>query len=326
MVRASLGGAAMHAEPVQDAKYGEPVGSIKPSDSQIIGLTVFTAKSGALFRPGVSGALLDSAIGRSHSEALSAVVASANFEAKMNLLLHPWYLLLVLLSECVRQQQEKVIEFQRAQIEILMKELGPQRIRLSDDQRRRLAVKGKVLGRKKLQELTTIVQADTILRWHRQLVVQNGYTGPRGKTMGRPRTDRVIVDLSLHMASENVSWGYKRIQSALDNVGHHICSSTVANILKTHGVEPAPERRRQLSWGVFLKAPWDGRQARMRRDCRPPGLDGGNSHLGSLSRGRLLIRSSSRSWQVSRSAVRFPQEHQTECRARLCLGPLSSSL
>ena len=86
MVRASLGGAAMHAEPVQDAKYGEPVGSKKPSDSQIIGLTVFTAKSGALFRPGVSGALLDSAIGRSHSEALSAVVASANFEAKMTLL------------------------------------------------------------------------------------------------------------------------------------------------------------------------------------------------------------------------------------------------
>jgi hypothetical protein len=104
-------------------------------------------------------ALLDAAMGRSHSEALSAVVASANFEAKMNLLLHPWYLLLVLLSEWVRQQQEKVIEFQRAQIEILMKDLGPQRIRLSDDQRRRLAVKGKVLGRKKLQELTTILHS-----------------------------------------------------------------------------------------------------------------------------------------------------------------------
>ena len=175
----------------------------------------------------------------------------------MNLLLQPWHLLLVLLSEWVRQQQDKVIEFQKAQIEILMKELGPQPIRLSDDQRRRLAVKGKVLGRKKLQELTTIVQADTILRWHRQLVVQNGYAGPRGKTVGRPRTDRAIVDLALRMATENVSWGYKRIQGALDNVGHHICSSTVANILKAHGVEPAPERRRQLSWGVFLKTHWD---------------------------------------------------------------------
>ena len=155
------------------------VGSKKSSDSQIIGLTDFAPKSGALFRPGVSVSLLDSAMARSHSGAQLPVLASANLGAKMNLLLQPWYLLLVLLSEWVRQQQEKVIEFQKAQIEILMKELGPQRIRLSDDQRRRLAVKGKVLGRKNLQELTTIVQADTILRWHRQLVVQNGYQGRR---------------------------------------------------------------------------------------------------------------------------------------------------
>ena len=149
----------------------QPVGSKKSSDSQVIGLTDFAPKSGALFRPGVSVSLLDSAMARSHSGAQLPVLASANLGAKMNLLLQPWYLLLVLLSEWVRQQQEKVIEFQKAQIEILMKELGPQRIRLSDDQRRRLAVKGKVLGRKNLQELTTIVQADTILRWHRQLVV-----------------------------------------------------------------------------------------------------------------------------------------------------------
>ena len=72
--------------------------------------------------------LLDTTMGRSHSEAQLPVLASANLEAKMNLLLQPWYLLVVLLSEWLRQQQEKVIEFQKAQIEILMKELGPQRI------------------------------------------------------------------------------------------------------------------------------------------------------------------------------------------------------
>ena len=44
------------------------------------------------------------------------------------------------------------------------------------------------------------------------------------------------MDLALRMAAENVSWGYKRIQGALDNLGHHICSSTVANILKAQGV------------------------------------------------------------------------------------------
>ncbi len=45
-----------------------------------------------------------------------------------------------------------------------------------------------------------------------------------------------------------MSWGYKRIEGALSNVGYSICCSTVANILKHHGVEPAPRRQRQLSW------------------------------------------------------------------------------
>lgn len=97
----------------------------------------------------------------------------------MMLLLQPWYLLLAVLSEWVRREQEKVIEFQKAEIQILMEKLGNKRILLNDDQRRRLAVKGKVLGRKKLQEVSSVAQADTILRWHRELVVQNGYSGPR---------------------------------------------------------------------------------------------------------------------------------------------------
>ena len=178
-------------------------------------------------------------------------------ESAMNLLLQPWYLLLALLSEWVRQQQEQVIEYLQTENQVLREKHGNHRILLNDNQRRRLAVKGKVLGRKTLQEFATVARADTILRWHLRFVVHNGYTHRRGKAMGRPRTERAIVDLALRMATENVSWGYKRIQGALDNLGHRICSSTVANILKAHGVEPAPERRRQLPWRVFLKAHWD---------------------------------------------------------------------
>lgn len=178
-------------------------------------------------------------------------------ESAVNLLLQPWYLLLALLSECVRQEQEKVIEYLRTENEILMEKLAEGRVLLDDDQRRRLAVKGKILGRKKLREFATIAQADTILRWHRQRVVQNRYSRPRCRAIGRPRTDQAIVKLALRMARENVSWGYRRIQGALANVGHHICSSTVANILKVHGVEPAPRRKRQLPWRFFLKAHWD---------------------------------------------------------------------
>lgn len=59
------------------------------------------------------------------------------------------------------------------------------------------------------------------------------------------------------MARENERWGYKRIAGALGNLGYPICKSTVANILKSHGIEPAPERKRQMSWGTSLKAHLD---------------------------------------------------------------------
>ena len=59
------------------------------------------------------------------------------------------------------------------------------------------------------------------------------------------------------MARENRSWGYDKIQGALDNLGYTVAANTVANILKRHGIEPAPERGRRTSWRTFLKAHWD---------------------------------------------------------------------
>ena len=66
-----------------------------------------------------------------------------------------------------------------------------------------------------------------------------------------------IVELVLRFARENVSWGYDRIQGALASLGHEISDQTVGNILKAHGIEPAPERKRQTTWKTFLKAHWD---------------------------------------------------------------------
>ena len=74
---------------------------------------------------------------------------------------------------------------------------------------------------------------------------------------GRPRIREVIVDLIVKFAGENPTWGYDRIQGALANVGYHISDTTVGNVLKQHGIEPAPERKRQTSWATFLKAHWD---------------------------------------------------------------------
>ena len=86
----------------------------------------------------------------------------------MGFILQPWQLLLVILAGWVNRQQQQIIEFQRTEIEVLKEKLGKKRIILSDDQRRRLAVKAKVLGRKVLEEIGTLFTPDTILRWHRE--------------------------------------------------------------------------------------------------------------------------------------------------------------
>ena len=121
-----------------------------------------------------------------------------------------------------------------------------------------MAVKGKVLGRKALTELTTFVTPDTILRWHRELVAKKwDYSDRRKRKSGRPRVRQVIVDLVLRLAKENPSLGFDRIQGALANVGYRISDTTVGNILKAHGIPPAPYRQRTGSWSTFLKAHWE---------------------------------------------------------------------
>lgn len=89
----------------------------------------------------------------------------------MRFVFQPWQLFFLILAGWINRKQQDVIEFQNAQIRILMQKMGRKRILLSDDQRRILAVKGKALGRKALMELTTIVTPDTIRRWHRRLTM-----------------------------------------------------------------------------------------------------------------------------------------------------------
>src|SRR6267142_6044723 len=125
------------------------------------------------------------------------------------------------------------------------------RIRLTDE-RRRLAVHGHRLGRRRLRDIATIVTPDTILRWHRQLIARKWtYAKRRG---GRPGVLVEIRRLVVRMAEENPTWGYTRIVGALKNVGHRVSRSTIARILKAHGIPPVPER--PTSWQTFLWAHW----------------------------------------------------------------------
>jgi transposase len=184
------------------------------------------------------------------------VEASAG-STPMQFLLQPFHVMLVVLSEYVRREQAKQIEYLRVECEILREKIGSNRVLLTDDQRRRLAAKGKALGRRQLGEVAIIAQADTVLRWHRELIENAEQRSSARRSSGRPRIDQEVVGLVLRMARENETWGYKRIQGQLSNLGFQICKSSVANILKAHGIEPSPTRRRTTSWTTFLKSHCD---------------------------------------------------------------------
>jgi len=126
------------------------------------------------------------------------------------------------------------------------------RVQLTDAERKILAEMGQKLGKQALEEIATIAQADTILGWHRQFVVQKGDGSPQQKTPGRPRVDKELEALVVRMAQENRSWGYDRIVGALANLGYAISDQTVGNILKRHGIPPAPERKTTTTWREFI--------------------------------------------------------------------------
>ena len=91
-------------------------------------------------------------------------------ETPMRFVLQPWHLILIILAGWINRQQQGVIEYLRTENSVLKEKFGKKRILLTNEQRRRLAVKGKILGGKQLEQFGTLFTPDMILRWHRQLV------------------------------------------------------------------------------------------------------------------------------------------------------------
>ena len=174
----------------------------------------------------------------------------------MRALLDPFSFLVVSLAGWMNQHQQHVIHYLIEENRVLREHIGDRRMRFSDDQRRRLAVMAKKIGRKLLNEVATIVTPETLLAWHRKLIAKK-YDGSANRRPGRPRTAAEIAALVTRMAEENRSWGYRRIQGALSNLGHLLAFKTIANILKEHGIEPAPERSRKTTWREFLTRHWE---------------------------------------------------------------------
>lgn len=151
------------------------------------------------------------------------------------------------------RRQQVAIDYLLEENEALRERLGPGRVQLSAQRRRRLGELGKKLGRRGLAQFATIGTPDTIFRWYRELVAKK-YDGSERRGPGRPRRKAEIARLAIRMATDNPSWGYARIQSALKNVGYQIGRSTVQAILKERGLDPAPKRGSCTPWATFLKA------------------------------------------------------------------------
>jgi transposase len=170
---------------------------------------------------------------------------------------HAVQFLVLTVAGWVNRHHEDRLDYLREENRILREQLGPRRLRLTDAQRRRLAVRGKQLGRRALMQVAGIVTPDTILRWYRRLIAQK-YDGSPRRGRGRPMTARAIADLVVRMAGENPQWGYTRIRGALANLGHEVARNTVKRMLHDHGIAPAPERSQRTPWKTFLRAHWAG--------------------------------------------------------------------
>ena len=135
----------------------------------------------------------------------------------------PWTLFAVAAAGWMNRQQQEAIEFLKEENKILREKLGPKRLRLrlSDEQKRRLATKGKILGRKLLGTFGTLFSPDTILKWHRMLVARK-YDGSANRRPGpEPKKANMIRDHVLRMAEENPGWGYGRIYGELKGLGYN---------------------------------------------------------------------------------------------------------
>src|SRR6202021_963930 len=113
---------------------------------------------------------------------------------KMPRVLDPFRFVLIAVAGWMNQRQLQIIYYLREENRVLREELGGHRVRLNDDQRRRLAGKAKGVGRKLLAEVATIVTPETLLAWHRRLIAQK-YDGSGKRGCGRPRKSEEIEDL-----------------------------------------------------------------------------------------------------------------------------------
>ena len=144
----------------------------------------------------------------------------------------------------------------RHQITVLQRQLAATRPRFEPADRALPAALLAPLPHDTLRRLQLIMRSDTVLRWHRDLLRRRHAEHSRPKRPGRPRTVASIRRLVLRLVRENPAWGYRRVHGELTMLGITIAASTVWQILKDAGIDPAPERA-VTTWSAFLRSQAD---------------------------------------------------------------------
>jgi transposase len=160
------------------------------------------------------------------------------------------FALLRLLPGSDRDKDIEILSI-RHQLAVLQRQLDGQQVRFQPAERASLAALLHPLPQPTLRRLRLLVRPDTILKWHRNLIARRHAAASRPKRRGRPRTLRSIRSVVLRLARENSSWGYRRVHGELLTLGITVAPSTVWQMLREAGIDPAPDRA-ATTWAAFL--------------------------------------------------------------------------
>jgi hypothetical protein len=165
------------------------------------------------------------------------------------------FALLRLLPGSDRDKDPEILAL-RHQLAVLQRQLDGQRVRFDPADRARLAALLHRLPKPTLHSLRLLVRPDTIPRWHRDLQARRHAAPSRPRRRGRPHTIRSIRALVPPLVEENPSWGYRRMHGELLTLGVTVAASTVWEIPRTAGIDPAPDRV-ATTWAQFLRSQAD---------------------------------------------------------------------
>lgn len=164
----------------------------------------------------------------------------------------PLKFLIVCIAGWLNREQQKVIEYLKAENRVLRNKVPGKRLRFSQAERNLLSSKAKGICYSKLKELANAVTPETLTRWIRGQAGKK-YDSSGTRRRGRPAKPKEIRDLVIRLAKENSGWGYTKIRGVLKSLGDEIGRTTISKILTDAGIPPAPDRRKGKKWKAFLR-------------------------------------------------------------------------